>query len=205
MKPKRLVYGVGINDADYVVEKLETIGYVEGKQKQKRVWTCPYYQTWRNMLKRCYSTKSLERYPTYKDCTVSKEWHTFSNFKAWMEMQEWEGLELDKDTITKGNKVYGPDTCVFVTQMTNKFTNDRGASRGEWLLGVSWHGQMGKFRARCCNPFTKKSEYLGLFICEQQAHEAWLKRKNELAHELAAIQTDPRVAEALINRYTSTP
>lgn len=36
----------------------------------------------------------------------------------------------------------------------------------------------------------------------QEAHEAWLKRKLELAHLLAAEQEDPRVAEALINRYS---
>lgn len=37
---------------------------------------------------------------------------------------------------------------------------------------------------------------------EQEAHEAWLKRKLELAHELAAIQEDPRVAKALTDRYS---
>lgn len=38
MKHKKLTYGVGINDADYVVMKHETIGYVDGKQKRKKVW-----------------------------------------------------------------------------------------------------------------------------------------------------------------------
>lgn len=33
----RLVFGVGINDADYVVQKFETIGYVNGKRKRKLV------------------------------------------------------------------------------------------------------------------------------------------------------------------------
>ena len=32
---KKLVCGVGINDADYVVRKDETVGYVNGKQKRK--------------------------------------------------------------------------------------------------------------------------------------------------------------------------
>lgn len=30
----------------------------------------------------------------------------------------------------------------------------------------------------------------------------WFKRKLELAKELAAIQEDPRVAKALVDRYT---
>ena len=57
--------------------------------------------------------------------------------------------------------------------------------------------------SKCRNPFTKKQEFLGYFTCEQEAHQAWLKRKLELAYELVAIQTDQRVAEALIDRYSN--
>ena len=202
MKPKKLVHGVGINDADYVLQKKEAIGYVDGKRKWKLVWACPYYRAWRNMLERCYSANLQERYPTYKGCTVSEEWLTFSSFKAWMEKQDFEGMHLDKDVLFEGNKVYSAETCVFVTGVVNSFTTDRGAYHGEWLIGVDWHKASEKFRAQCRNPFTKKREHLGLFTCEQEAHEAWLKRKLELAHELAAIQTDPRVARALIDRYS---
>ena len=52
MKTKKLVYGVGINDADYVTRKWETIE-VNDKQKQKLVWICPYYSVWTHMLERC--------------------------------------------------------------------------------------------------------------------------------------------------------
>jgi len=55
----------------------------------------------------------------------------------------------------------------------------------------------------CSNPFTRKGENLGYFTCEEEAHQAWLKRKLELAHLLAAEQTDTRVAKALIERYTN--
>ena len=198
----KLVYGVGTNDADYVVQIKETVGYVDGKQKRKTVWFCPYYQAWQNMLRRCYSTKTQERYPTYKGCSVSEEWLTFSNFKRWMASQNWEGMQLDKDLLFEGNKVYSAETCAFVTQTVNKFTNDRVAARGEWLIGVDRHKQSEKFQAQCNNPITKKREYLGLFTTEQEAHQAWLKRKLELAKELAAIQEDERVATALIKRYS---
>lgn len=206
MKPKnkRLVYGIGASDADYVVAKTEVIGYVDGKRKQKMVWQCPYYKAWKNMLERCYSAKTQERQPAYRGCTVSEDWLTFSNFKAWMEKQDWQSKHLDKDLLFEGNKVYGAETCVFVTPTVNTFTVDCRAARGEWLIGVDWHKPLEKFRARCRNPFTKKLEHLGLFTCEQQAHETWMKRKLELAHELAAIQADPRVAKALIDRYSKT-
>src|SRR5690606_37841375 len=145
MKVEKRVYSVGRNDADYVTQKMETIGYVDGKQKQKKVGVCPYYQTGVDMLKRCYPAKSHERQPTYKGCSVSTEWLTFSVFKSWMEKQQWEGLQLDKDLLFVGNRVYNADTCVFVSQTINKFINDRGNARGEWLTGVNWHKQTEKF------------------------------------------------------------
>ena len=202
MKTKKLVYGKGLNDAGYVVRKFEETGYVDGKRKRKLVCFCPYYRAWKNMLERCYSAKYQERNPTYVGCSVSEDWLKFTNFKDWMRKQDWEGKQLDKDLLFEGNKVYSADTCVFVTPAVNTFTTDRGNDRGEWLIGTCWHKQAEKFQARCRNPFSEKKEYLGQFTCEQEAHEAWLKRKSELAHELAAIQTDPRVAKALIDRYS---
>jgi hypothetical protein len=202
MKTKKLVYGVGINDADYVTRKWETIE-VNGKQKQKLVWICPYYSVWTHMLERCYSSKRQETHPTYKGCSVSEEWLTFSNFKRWMESQDFEGKQLDKDLLFEGNKVYSKETCVFVTRVVNMFTVDRSNDRGEWSIGVYWNKASEKFRAMCRNPLTKKQEHLGLFTCELEAHQAWLKRKLELATLLAAEQTDSRVARALIERYTN--
>lgn len=202
MKPKRLVCGVGINDAGYVVKKNETTGYENGKRRLRQVWACPYFQAWKNMIRRCYSAKLQERYPTYKGCSVSGEWLTFSVFKSWMKKQDFEGKSLDKDLLFEGNKVYSPETCVFVSGVVNGFTTDSKASRGDLLIGAHWYKRTGKFVAKCSNQFTGKLEHLGYFTTELEAHQAWAKRKLELAHELSAIQTDPRIAKALINRYS---
>ena len=203
MKSRKLVYGVGINDADYVTEKRTVIRGEDGKRKRKLVWRCPFYRAWSSMLERCYSLKFQASNPTYIGCSVSEDWLRFSNFRAWMVTQDWDGKQLDKDLLFEGNKVYSAETCVFVTRMVNMFTTDRGNGRGEWLIGVHWSKDTNKFRSQCNNPFTKKQECLRYFDSEQEAHNEWLKRKLELAKELAAIQTDPRVAEALINRYTN--
>lgn len=197
---KDMVYGVGINDADYVVHKKESI-YVNGKRKQVLSWVCPFYRAWCGMLKRCYSDKYQEQQPTYKGCTVSEEWLIFSNFRAWMIKQDCEGMQLDKDILVKGNKVYSKEVCVFVTHQTNIFITDSAKTRGKWMIGVSWNKEKTKFSSKCSNPFTKKLEHLGYFTCEQEAHKAWLKRKLEHAYALAAIQTDQRVADALVKRY----
>ena len=202
LRTRKLVCGVGINDADYVVKKVETIE-VNGVRKHRLVWECPYYRAWKNMLQRCYSAKYQKKCPTYLGCSVSEEWLRFSNFRRWMEEQDWECKQLDKDLLLEGNNVYSEETCVFVTQTVNKFTTDRVNDRGECLIGVYWDKRVGRFRASCRNPFTKKQEHLGYFTCELDAHQEWLNRKLELAHLLAAEQTDERVAKALIERYTN--
>lgn len=200
-KREKLIYGVGVNDAGYVTKIVETITCIDGKQKYRVVWRCPIYQTWENMLQRSYSSNYQIQRPTYIGCTVTEEWHRFSTFKKWMEKQDWEGKTLDKDLLEHGNKVYGPEQCVFISKIVNSFMTERTGDRGEWPIGVYWHSGVGKFRAKCRNPFTKKQEHLGSFSCPNEAHQAWLKRKRELAVMLAGEQTDERVAKALISRY----
>ena len=75
-------------------------------------------------------------------------------------------------------------------------------SRGEYPIGVSLCKPTGKYRAQCRNPFTGKQEHLGYFLTQEEAHEAWRKRKHELAQLVAATESDMRVIEALKKRYS---
>jgi hypothetical protein len=197
----RLLFGVGINDAGYVVRITEDVGNEGGKRIRKKIWECPFYSRWRNMLLRCYSEKYQKITPTYKECFVCDEWLRFSNFKSWMEKQDWQGKELDKDLLYKGNKIYSPKTCVFIDRILNSFVVERDASRGKYPIGVYWNENHKKYIARCQNPFSKKYEYLGRFDNPQEAHHAWLNKKKELAELLAEQQTDSRIALALRKRY----
>ncbi|MNR10122.1 hypothetical protein D3C85_1263570 [compost metagenome] len=115
--------------------------------------------------------------------------------------QDFEGKDLDKDILIKGNKVYGPDNCVFVSRALNTFMNDRAAVKGGCPTGVSLETSTGRFKANCRNPFSKQLEFLGRFACQDAAHEAWRKRKHDLACQYANLQTDPRIASALRTRY----
>ena len=197
-KRNKKVYGVGINDADYNV----VIGdMVDGKWKI--TWKCPFYTAWNNVLERCYSDTYQLKRPTYKVCSVCDEWLTFSKFKTWMETQEWEGKQLDKDLLKLGNKVYCPEWCIFIDRKINNFVIDSGATRGKYMIGVYWDKCTGKFKSQCNNPFTRKREYLGLFTDELEAHLAWKRKKHQFACQLAESEycNDPRLAEALRTRY----
>ena len=109
------------------------------------------YSTWKSMLKRCYSKKSHEENPTYKDCEVCEEWHNFQNFAEWFYGNYYEvedkRMELDKDILTKGNKTYNPKNCVFVPNNINSLFVKRQLSRGDCPIGVSYDKKRDKYTA----------------------------------------------------------
>ncbi len=199
---KKLVYGVGVNDLPYRTQVWEELPKNGGKRVRKLVFQCEYYAAWTSMLARCYSEKCLERNPSYIGTSVCREWLYATAFRKWMEQQDWQDKCLDKDIITPGNKLYSPETCAFVLQATNKFVTASDAIRGEFPIGVDLFKRTGKYRARCNNPFTGEGEHLGYFLTPEDAHEAWRKRKHELAQLVAATESDPRVVEALKKRYS---
>ena len=191
---RKLICGVGVNDAEYKIAKTKKL---DGKRVV--VWMCPFYSKWICMIGRCYSSKFHEKRPTYADCKVCDEWLTFSNFKAWMEKQEWQGKELDKDILVTGNRVYCKERCMFVDKPINSFFQK--PKKSDLLEGVSYFSRDSNYRAQCENPFTGKNEHLGYFNCEKSAHQAWRKRKHEIAILLAKSQKDTRVIKALTEKY----
>jgi hypothetical protein len=199
-----LVCGVGINDVNYVVTKSKTESYIDGKQKQVRLWTCPYYDKWVKMIERCYDKNFITKKPTYTECSVHNDWLHLSNFIRWVNEQpnnDWRNCHLDKDLLIEGNKHYSPSTCVFIDGEINKFILDGRSSRGDYLIGVSWHSIGNKFLARCKDPFKINNPYIGLFKTELEAHLAWQTRKHQYSCMLANLQIDSRVSEVLRTKY----
>lgn len=104
------------------------------------------YQLWHGMFTRCYNEKFLKRSPWYLGCEVAEEWHYFQNFASWC--QEQIGFnsfskessirfELDKDLISGGNRIYSPNTCVFIPQELNVLLLNKPNTNG-YPQGVSW-------------------------------------------------------------------
>ena len=91
----------------------------------------PEYLRWTNMIQRCYNKKIHKYKPYYKDKKVCEEWLNFANFRIWYREHIIEGakVDLDKDILCQGNKVYSPETCVFVEHYINTVFEDRSAKR----------------------------------------------------------------------------
>ncbi len=106
---------------DRLLKSVYGVGFVgHGKYKgARRGVGAKRYKTWTGMLERCYSDKLHTKNPTYIGCTVCPEWHNFQVFAEWYDKHYIEGHHLDKDIKVNGNKVYSPETCLFVSQGDN--------------------------------------------------------------------------------------
>ena len=174
MPRNRLVQGVGITDADYVVSHAD-----------------PFYRIWHGFLNRC---ANAAKFPHHAGCSVDPRWFSFAAFRAWMIEQPWEGNYLDKDLLVPGNKIYGPDTCVFVSPRVNAVLNTNPKSRGQFPIGVCKRGN--RFGAQINRG--SGSVYLGSASTPMKAHALWQLAKIKVLRELAEEQVDSRVYDRLL-------
>ena len=162
------------------------------------------YTLWCHMLERCYSDNSKKKRPTYESCEVSDNFLHYEYFYDWCQKQVGFGkcgFQLDKDLLTKGNKVYSEDSCVFIPQGINKVLTKRESMRGEHLIGVHWHNASRAFKAQVSKS-AGKQEYLGSFNTEIEAFNAYKTAKESFIKEQAnkwKSQIDERAYNALMN------
>lgn len=104
---------------DKLNPSVEGVGFIgDGHYNKKN--NLDAYTCWHSMIQRSYSKIFHKGNPTYKDCSVCFEWHNFQNFAPWFyENISIEKNSLDKDIKIKGNRVYSPETCCFVSQKEN--------------------------------------------------------------------------------------
>jgi len=181
---RKLLFGVGVNDANYATQP-----WVNGKTV-----ICIFYQTWHSMIGRCYSKKIQEVRPAYKDCTVAPEWHSFMNFKRWMVSQDYKGKHLDKDILVIGNKQYAPDRCAFVSSQINTLMNDNAAIRGKFPQGVCF--SLGKYQAQLS--IKGKVTHIGSYTTAHEAEAAYIKVKSTNIIIEALEQPSSKLMKALV-------
>lgn len=180
------IYGVAINDADYIT--------------QSRKGSCPIYMRWKYMLDRCYSPKES----SFGKSFPADEWLRFSGFRKWMTAQIWNGLELDKDILIPGNRIYSSETCCFVPQYLNNLLNcAKPRANSDYLIGTRI-GRRGKYEAKC-SAGGPETINLGSFDSMELAHKAWQEQKI-IQIELSVLRYSKEsyfrvdVADALIER-----
>ena len=167
------------------------------------------FHVWTDMLRRCYDVngKYYDRYGAI-GCRVCEEWLCFQNFAEWY-YNNYYGIDnkvmnLDKDILIKGNKIYSPYTCCFVPNEINALFTKRQRHRGNTPIGVIYCEAQNGFKACYKATLTKngKHVYLGCFKTAEEAFNAYKVAKEEWIKDLAnkwKDKLDPRVHAAMCN------
>ena len=197
MKYNKLVQGVGDNDYDGLTT-------INGKPQK-------FYTTWLGMLMRCYNETVHINQPRYSGCSVCDEWKSLTKFKEWFDVNYKDGYSLDKDLLVKGNKIYSPDTCIFLPIEINNFITEATAIRGEYMIGVKriilkpTLRKPSKPRIRYVAQLNKTTKWVSkTFDTEIEAHLYWKSHKHHCAIELINKYTDlsDSTKRALSTRYS---
>ena len=164
------------------------VGYL-GEGKYKSIENGKHtkcYNTWNNMLKRCYDPKLQERQPTYKDCEVCEEWHNFQNFAKWYNDNYYEvpgeRMHLDKDILIKGNKIYSRDTCLFVPNRINLLFTYKRNNKLKLPSGISPNGS--KYQVMCHDGSGKRI-ILGTYETINEAFTIYKEFKERVIKQVA--------------------
>lgn len=125
-----------------------------------------------NMYNRCYREDYLEKNPQYKGCSICDEWlNDREAFYNWVAENYYiidgEQIDLDKDILVKGNKVYSPDTCIFTPHIINTYFEN--FTRKPVPL------KSGKYRMDIY--IDGKTVPLGIFDTEEKAKLEFIKHK----------------------------
>lgn len=144
-----------------------------------------HYTIWKAMMSRCYHEKSHKYRPTYVGCTVCPDWHNYQNFAIWYDNRVVQGvdLDLDKDLLVVGNKIYSPETCVLVPTKINNLIKG-GQNRSSNLpVGVSVDKDTGRFKSAM--KIDGVERYFGMYACPIEAGDVYAENKEEAVKERA--------------------
>lgn len=156
------------------------------------------------MLSRCYCDNTRYRYKTYEDCEVCEEWKLFSNFKNWFDENYIEGYDLDKDLLVKNNRIYSPETCLFVPHKLNTLFRELGRKKQCKSVGVTIQAKNRLKIFRASGRVNEKNTTLGQYSTEDEAHKAFVCAKIATVRKMANEyyrkgEIDNKVYNAVIN------
>lgn len=186
------------------------LGEGEYKTKQNGKHT-KCYRTWNNMLYRCYSEEYKLAHETYIDVKVCEEWLNFQVFSLWYEENyyeiENENMQLDKDILHKGNKIYSPNTCVFVPQRINKLFTKNNKIRNELPIGVHFNKRSGNYKTECSvydnEKKIKRIKRLGCYNTPKEAFKVYKQFKEQYIKQVADEYKDkiPKILYDAMYKY----
>lgn len=166
----KLIQGFGINNSTY------PISYRPDKSHRSKSIIDLYYSRWQTMLTR---VSNPLRYPTYAGCSVSEDFRFFMDYREWclengLCEENRKFVEVDKDILITGNKVYSKLGCCIVSGEMNRLLTTSSALDTTGLLGVTRKKRSKTdfvYFARLSR--NGRCEHVGTYRSELEAHKNW--------------------------------
>jgi len=162
------------------------------------------YSIWKDIIRRCYS-KEKAKFKCYTKVKVCKEWLLYSNFKKWydenfplkLEQEGWE-MQIDKDLLSGENKIYSPETCIFLPRKINGFLSNKQSSNTSGITGVSYIKKNNSWVAKIRNFDNHGKIYLGYFSNKNTAGRVYKKARAEQAEKVRDVLRSLRYNKDII-------
>jgi hypothetical protein len=108
---------------------------------------------------------------------------------------------LDKDILIKGNKVYSPETCIFIPSEINTLFVKNDVNRGEFPIGVTFNKENNNYLSHCNNGH-RKIIHLGTFNNIEDAFKVYKEYKEKIIKQIAEeykSKIPEKIYNAMIN------
>lgn len=181
-------------------KSIANFGYFGEGKYQARINNkiTPQYATWAGLILRCYDPYTMNKCLSYINCEVCSEWANYQTFAKYYDENIYEipneKIQIDKDILSGylnlDNKIYSPDTCLFVPQTINNLFPNHKRFRGKELIGVYYDGRLDqKINNRYTTYISKfgKRIHLGSYPTEIQAFNVYKREKEKYVKEMADL------------------
>jgi len=151
------------------------------------------YSIWKGIIRRCYSKEKV-KFKCYTKVEVCEEWLLYSNFKKWydenfplkLEQEGWE-IQIDKDLLSGENKIYSPETCIFLPRKINGFLSNKQNSNTSGIIGVNYIKKNNSWIAQIRNFDNHDRIYLGCYSNNKTAAKVYMEARKEQAEKVKDI------------------
>jgi len=156
------------------------------------------YRVWGDMISRCYSDEYKRKHKnSYQFVTVCEEWFNFQNFYIWFKDNYINGYQLDKDLLCPINseKIYSPNTCLFLPKKLNVFLAFVKLNQG-----IDFRKDIKKFRVRLNSFETNRGIRVCYFDNREDAETHYKINKNVQIDKAKDYMRKLNYDESVINK-----